>query len=874
VGNRTRLLCLAACAWLGQPLLAQAQREPDPHEREPRWRESDVWRQPEGLPQDSVVAILQTRDGYVWAGTRDGLSRFDGVRFTTFDARQPDQLNENEVWALAEGDDGSLWIGVYGGGLSRRKDGRFTLYTTRDGLADNFVRTLSVGAAGALWIGTDRGVSRFQDGRFQSYTEKDGLLPGNVMAILAATDGSVLVATQNRLHRLVGERFETVVLPSLDPRSLGRIDVLCRDRQGALWVGTTDGLLRVADGRTTRFTTADGLSSDTIRQLHEDSAGRLWIATSAGLDRYTGAGTGAALFAHEAAARDLVSLHSDREGGLFVGHRGGGLGRFHRGVFRAYSSDDGLPDSDATVVLPDRGGASWIGTPTGLNILRDGRITALGAASGLPRSAVTSLALGRTGILWVGSYKGLYRSVLPIACRQSGCAPRFRPVQDDAALKGPIRVLFEDHVGAVWIGTDRSGLMRYEAGRLSRLTVADGLGSDAVRALEGGGDGSLWIGTKGGGLSRLKGGVVTTFTQADGLPNNSVQALFMDADEALWIATRRGMSRYQNGRFTTYSASEGLHSNHVYSFVEDDRGDLWMTSGSGVFRVAKQQLDDFALGRIRSVTSTVYRREHGLPTSMAAVGTNPGASKAADGRVWFAMVGGLAVADPKSVTTNTLAPPVLIEEARADGRLLDLAAPAWVPPGRGELVFRYTALSFEAPKGVRFKYRLEGFDRDWVDAGTARMAQYTNMPPGRYRFRAIAGNSDGVWNEQGAEFAFTLRPHFYETRWFYGALALALILAGAATQRLRVRRLKARERELSLRVEEAVAEVKVLSGLLPICASCKKIRDDEGDWSQLEQYIHEHSEAQFSHGICPDCAEKLYPGVSERIRDRKAPTPR
>ncbi len=232
------------------------------------------------------------------------------------------------------------------------------------------------------------------------------------------------------------------------------------------------------------------------------------------------------------------------------------------------------------------------------------------------------------------------------------------------------------------------------------------------------------------------------------------------------------------------------------------------------------------------------------------------------------MVGGLAVADPRSLTTNTLAPPVLIEEVRVDGRLLDLGAPAEVPPGRGELVFRYTALSFEAPKGVTFRYRLEGFDRDWVDAGTSRVAQYTNMPPGPYRFRVIARNSDGVWNEQGAAIALSLAPHVYETRWFYGALALTLILAGAATQLLHVRRLKARERELSVRVEEAVAQVKVLSGLLPICSSCKKIRDEKGDWSQVEQYIHERTEAEFSHGICPDCAEKLYPEQAARLRNR------
>jgi len=226
--------------------------------------------------------------------------------------------------------------------------------------------------------------------------------------------------------------------------------------------------------------------------------------------------------------------------------------------------------------------------------------------------------------------------------------------------------------------------------------------------------------------------------------------------------------------------------------------------------------------------------------------------------------------DPKALSTNRLAPPVLLEEVQIDGRAFDPDRLAESPPGSGNVEFRYTALSFLAPEKVLFKYRLEGFDLDWVNADTRRVAYYTHLPPGGYRFRVIACSNDGVWNETGAEVELRLAPHFYQTYWFYGLSALALALAGAATQRLRVRRGEERERELASRVEQAVAQIKVLSGLLPICASCKKIRDDTGYWSQMETYIHAHSEAEFSHGICPDCTEKLYPGVAQRRRDREA----
>jgi hypothetical protein len=224
--------------------------------------------------------------------------------------------------------------------------------------------------------------------------------------------------------------------------------------------------------------------------------------------------------------------------------------------------------------------------------------------------------------------------------------------------------------------------------------------------------------------------------------------------------------------------------------------------------------------------------------------------------VWFAIVGGLAVADPKRLPTNPVPPPVHIEEARIDERAL---------------TFRFAALSYEAPQGVKIKYRLEGYDTDWVDAEQRRVASYTNMPPGDYRFRVIAANNDGVWNETGASVALSLAPRFYQTPWFYAAGALGLVLAGAATQRLRVRSLQRRERELTEAVGEAVAEVKVLKGLLPICASCKKIRDEDGAWSQIETYIHTHSGASFSHGICPDCIDKWYPGIADRIKAKATP---
>ncbi len=829
------------------------------------WTVAGSWRQPEGLPQDTVITLLQTRDGYIWVGTRGGLSRFDGVRFTTFDDRNKSELRDNEVWALAESDDGSLWIGVYGAGLSRLRGGAFTQYTSKSGLVNDFVRALVTDTVGALWIGTDGGLSRFKDGVFTSYTTKNGLAGSQVRALSADPDGSVWIGTPGGLQRWKDGRLLTVPLAGPPPV----IESVLRDQGGALWIATTEGLLRLEGGKTTRYTTADGLSANRVYRLHQDLAGQVWMATSAGLDRYTGASPPAKPIRTEMRTWNVAALLSDKEGNLWVGYRGDGLARLHQGVFRVIGQAEGLGDADVSTLLEGREGALWIGTLSGLSVLRPGGLQSL-TGQGLPRSAVSSLAEDRAGYLWVGTQAGLFKSTAPTDCASERCAPLFAPILGHPMLATEARVIHEDARGVVWVGTNLSGVARIEDGRVSVLTTADGLSNGAVRALADDGEGGLWIGTKGGGLDRWKDGKFTRLTEKDGLPNANVQALHRGADRrTLWIATRQGLSRLKEGRFKTITVNDGLLANHIYGFVDDAKGNLWMGTGKGIFRVDQRELEDFADGKVPAVVSIVYGREHGLDSTSAAVGHHPVAVRTRDDRLWFGTLGGLAVVDPRTLRTDTLPPPVHIEQVRIDHRTYPSMGTAEAPPGAGDIELQYTALSFQAPEKIRFRYRLEGFDHDWVDAGERRMAFYTNVPPGSYRFRVVARNSDGVWNETGAELSLRLLPRFFETRWFYAACALGVLLCAGGIHLARVRRLEARERLLSARVEAALAEVKVLSGLLPLCASCNKIRDAHGAWSPMEAYVHTHSEADFSHGMCPECAERLYPGLAARIERKR-----
>ncbi len=773
----------------------------------PAWHSIDAWRQPQGLPQNSVVSLLQTRDGYLWVGTKGGVGRFDGMQFTVFDDRNKQQLRENEVWALAEGDDSSVWLGTYGGGVSRFKQGQFTIYTTKEGLANDYVTSLCRDREGAIWIGTDGGLSRFKDGHLTNYTVQEGLVNNAIRSLYVDPEGSLWIATnKGGVHQFKDGKIIQQVIPELSQK----VDVrgLLRDRNQNLWVGTTDGLLRLQAGRVTKYTEREGLASEWINCVTEDSEGTIWIGTDRGLNQYRNGILTAYNLKDTASSGDAVlSLQTDREGSLWIGFRNEGLGRLRKGQFVSYSAKDGLADDYVSSILQDREQRIWLGTSKGLNLFRDGAFATFVINDSSSNSRINALAEDRTGNLWVGTRSGLYKANLNAQCKGPQCQPQFAPLKD-APPNMYVRTIYEDQAGAIWAGLNQEGLVRYQSGQFTTYTRQDGLSHQAIRALYGDDAGNLWIGTRGGGLNRFKDGKFTVYSERDGLASDGVQALYADRDHALWIGTRHGLNRLKDGRFTTYTVHSGLYANYVYGFAEDNLGNLWMTCSQGIFRVSKQQLNDFADGKIQSVTSIVYGREHGLNSTIGAVGSSPAAFKTSDGKVWFGTYGGVSIVDPAKLTTNTLAPPVHIEEVSIDQQIFALTSAAAAPPGRGDLVFRYTCLSFLAPEKVKFKYWLEGYDNGWIEADGRRAAYYNNIPPGRYTFRVIAANSDGIWNKTGAAYTLDIAPHFYQTKWFYALGIFFVLLLGGGIYSLRIRQIRVREKELAQRVAERTEELR------------------------------------------------------------------
>jgi signal transduction histidine kinase/ligand-binding sensor domain-containing protein len=777
---RTRVV-VAALAGLA---FARAAHGLDPHRALTQYGH-DVWRVADGLPQNAVLSVAQSRDGYLWLGTTSGLVRFDGVRFTVFDKANTEAIGHNQISALFEDRDGALWIGTFGGGLTKLQNQRFTTYTTRDGLSHGVVKAICQDRAGGLWVATlAHGLNLFKDGHFTVYTTRNGLPHDDVFSVAPSQDGGVWIATAGGLAHFRDGRFTAYT--ERDGLPSNRCVSVYEDRKGTLWAGTRDrGLVRLREGRISVYRVSDGLSSDAVSSIIEDRAGALWFATKDhGLNRLYD-GRLSALTTKDGLSSDVVySVVEDREGSLWIGTFGGGLNRLRDARFAVFTMQNGLPHDHVRSVFEDAEGQVWLATfGGGLGLLKGGRFTTLSRRDGLPTDRLYCVLRDRHGDLWVGTDgSGLVR-------QREGRLTRY--TKRDGLAHDNVRALYEDRQGNLWVGTS-GGLSRFGDGRFTTYTTADGLSSDAVHAILQDREGALWLGTWGGGLNRLRDGTFSAFSKKDGVTNDFILSFYEDREGSLWIGTLGGgLIRGREGHFRAYTTKQGLFEDLVYQALEDGRENLWISCNKGVYRVSKRELDDLDRGLIRAVRSVSFGIADGMPSGECANGSQPLGWKGRDGRLWIPTQSGVVVINPDRLEVNQIPPPVVIEELLVDRRPVAMEGQPSLPPGDGDLEFHYTGLSFLVPGKVRFKYRLEGFSDEWVDAGPRRVATYTNIPPGRYRFRVIAGNADGVWNESGAFFDLRLRPHFHQTWWFYGLVAMTVGLTGFGLHRVRVRQVEA-----------------------------------------------------------------------------------
>jgi signal transduction histidine kinase/ligand-binding sensor domain-containing protein len=676
----------------------------------------DQWTADNGLPQNSVRGIVQTRDGYLWMTTFDGLVRFDGVRFTIFNKSNSPGIAGNRFVYIFEDRFGDLWAAFETGGLVRRRQGRFMTYTRTEGLPIDDPLYLSGDGDGNLIISYGARYFRWWEGRFQP---ADDYRPP---AIQLPEGWGAKVFSNPAL--VAGKRTQS--------------QAVSRDAAGGLWLTDLDSMQSCL------------------------------------------------LSPHPPEGLDYNSVYADNEGNYWFMTSRSGLFRARKQTVTAYAKAQGLNVKEVYPLLEARDGSIWIGTlGDGLFRLKDGAFT-----NYLSGGNVTSLYEDRAGQLWInGSLRFAQGRIVSEAW---GKSPPNTSLLYSLAM-------CEDRAGSYWVGTE-NGVARILDGAMTYFTTKDGLAGNDTKVIINDTAGGLWIGSY-GGLTHYKNGKFTAWTEKDGLPGNTVRALKQDGDGSLWIGTYdSGLGRLKDGRFTRYSTKDGLFDNGVFQILEDDYGWFWMSCNRGIYRVRKQELNDFADGRVKTVTCLAYNKGDGMPSAECNGGRWPAGFKARDGKLWFPTMGGVAVIDPANIRTNTQPPPVVIEEMRINNQPVPLEA--WqsaihnpesaiqIRPGQENFEIQYTALSFINSQNMRFKYNLEGADHDWGEAGTRRTAYFSHVQPGDYTFRVIAANSDGVWNLTGASVRITVIPPFWWRWWFITTVLLVVAGAIAGAWKYRIAQLQ------------------------------------------------------------------------------------
>ena len=760
-----------------------------------------VWTHDTGLPQNTIDAIAQARDGYLWMGTEEGLVRFDGVRFVVRDRQNAPALRSAFVSSVFPASDGTLWIGTYGGGLARLRDGRIEAFHP-ELLGSDRIREMLPTADGALFVATaGGGLLRIDGEKVTRFTARNGLPNDRIWALEPDGEGGLWVATHGGgvVHWRGSRALQTITTRDGLPNDLSR--TLLRDPDGTLWIGTDGGgLVAWRDGAILRtVTTRDGLPNDFIRALHRDRNGSLWIGTDAGLARWSGDRVEVLGVAQGLPSPVIRALFEDREGNLWVGTTGG-LARLRDTRFLSFTRKEGLSVDAIRPLVEDRSGRVWVGTEGGglCEILR-ASVQCRAKADGLPHDSVYALAEARDGDLWVGTDGGgvvRFRDgkfVEPIDAQRSGL-PNNR-----------VRALVETAQG-LWVSTT-AGLALIREGRATRVPELENRQLRPLLALR---NGSLLVGTDGAGLWHVSGdgGRATLVANTTrGLESDRVFSLAADPKGgAVWIGTSGGgLARLDlaNGSVRSLTRRDGLYDDVVFQVV-DDGADLWLTSNRGLYRVSRDLVLTAMRGTKTDLSGTVYGATDGMPSTECNAGF-PSAMRTRDGHLWVATAMGVAVVEPSTKTHNVVPPPVHVEEALIDG-VTAPDGPLRVPPGTQRVEIRYTAASLRAPERVTFRYMLEGYDRDWVSAGTNRVAHFTRLEPGDYTFRVTATNEDGVASNGEARLAVTVDPRWFET-WWARLLAIAAIAAAIwGAVRLRLAALRARKNEELARLARELEE--------------------------------------------------------------------
>ncbi|MCX7033286.1 MAG: diguanylate cyclase [Arenimonas sp.] len=809
-----RLICATALlisSVLAAPATALEQKALDAYARE-------VWTTRDGLPHNQVNSIAQTPEGYLWFATWEGVVRYNGQEFRAFGRNNvpamldsgirsvsvgpsgalvvatsrggisvlrgetwttytiDNGLTQNETFAALEDRSGRIWVASENRGITRLDGSQATVFNASNGLPSDVGYALAEDGTGAIWVATGEGVARIEGERIQAFSADAGLAIGAAFSLAVAPDGRLFVGTELGLYVGRGGRFEQV--PEVPKVAVASLQF---DELGSLWIGTVNrGLMRLGDRGLERFDTTDGLPNNRVASLFADREGSLWVGTNAGLMRF--------------ADTPFVTIDSHQ----------------------------GLADDYVRALLQTRSGDLLIGSSRGMDSWRDEKIT---NTVGLEGESVLSLAEDKAGNIWIGTYStGLVR--------WADGAIQERLTSSDVLPSNQVRAVMESGDGTLWVGTAR-GLLRRKGGVSTSLGEKDGLPRDFVLSLREAADGSIWVGTS-NGAGHVQGDKITALDLSSMDGAQDVFGMHEDDDGTMWFATDRGLVRLRDGALSIVGGRQGLPVDAVFQVIVDTYGNFWLTSNAGVVYVRRDDMEAVANGGGVRLDYQQFAEADGMGSAQCNGGAGPAALRAGDGSIWVATAKGVSVVQPDQLPRYQLAPPpVVIEGLRVDDANASANGNLVLPPGTRKLELDYVSLSYRTPEQIRYRYRLEGFDNGWVERSTRRNAQYTNLPPGQYRFQVSAAQRGSGWSPETASVNFEIQPRLYQRAWFLPAAGSLLAMFLYGLYRARVSQLKAREAQLSRIVEDRTKALSEKNGELE--AKNETIRKQSEIFEQLSR---------------------------------------
>lgn len=749
----------------------------------------DTWEPDRGFPGGRVHAIAQTADGYLWMACEKGLVRFDGLTFHLFQPSGAATEAGPAVLGVAVDTDGNLWARLQGPAVVRYRNGVFEDMLPSLGIQDSLVTAMTRGGSGAMLLATlGHGAVAYRVGQVAAIAGQTTVTRSFVISIAETAHGEIWLGTRD--SGLVRVRGETA-LPIVKGLPDDKVNCLVADGD-SLWIGTDNGVVRWHGDEVSGAGVPAALRNVRALALTKDRDANIWVATAShGLLRVNAHGVASADKAADA-TRTVTAAFEDRDGNLWIGTTRG-IERWRDGVFTAYSSAQGLPSASSGPVYLDSIGRTWFApSDGGLFWMRAGEIGRI-AQAGLSDDVVYSIAGGDDDV-WVGRQRGGLT-------RLRFTSPSFadeRFTQADGLAQNSVYAVHRSRDGAVWAGTLSGGVSRLKDHGVITYTVASGLASNTVSAILETADGTMWFGTP-NGVSVLSRGGWRRYTTLDGLLSNDVNTLVEDSVGNVWVGTAAGLSVVRAGHVQRPLAIPSRLRGPIVGLAEDHLGWLWIATADRVLRVNREQL---ARGAVDDASVREYGTADGL-LGLEGVRRHRSVVAGPEGQIWFSMNRGLAVADASRAAEHALPALAHVEEVLADGLPIDLHGPREIPPGRRRITFGYTGSSLSVPERTMFRYRLDGFDRDWSEPVAARQAEYTNLRPGAYQFRVRASNSDGAWTGGETTVGFLIQPMFWQTTWFRLSIVMTVALAGFALYRLRVMQVA---RQLNVRFEERLAE--------------------------------------------------------------------